>query len=73
MISHHHHCSMSIVHPTLYEPTTPDIVFDLSADNDNKDNSEQEDCDNEFQTDVGLSGFPGQQGLSFFGFFPIKW
>ena len=34
--------------------------------------SEQEGCDNEFQTAVGLSGYPGQQGLSFFPFFAIK-
>ena len=38
-------------------------MFDLSEDND-EDNSEQEDCDNELQTAVGLSGYPRHQGLS---------
>jgi len=31
--------------------------------------SEEEDCDNEFQTAVSLSGSPGHQGWSFFTFF----
>ena len=50
------------------------ILFDLSEDKkkdfdlseyDKKDDSEQEDCENELQTGVDLSGYPGQQGLSF--------
>ena len=47
------------------------ILFDLSEDNknlseyDKKDDSEQEDCENELQTGFDLSGYPGQQGLSF--------
>ena len=40
----------------------------ISEDNE-KDDSEQEDCDNELQTAVDLFGYPRQQGLSFFGFF----
>ena len=54
--------------------TTKIILFDLTEDKkkdfdlseyDKKDDSEQEDCENELQTGFDLSGYPGQQGLSF--------
>ena len=40
-------------------------VLSSSEDN-NNDHSEKEDCDNEFETAVGLSGYPGHQSWSFF-------